>query len=149
MLDKSYYPDSQGGIPNGAKLVLDPKLQERSAEPCDTGSTREILGKEFPGLEFGVLDEGWIEKARFYAVDDGSVEERARRVRGELKGYVEELRRREGGRERRDVVVVTHGVFMRFLVEDQGIDLPKAGWKSFYVEEGNGGSILVPVGGGD
>ncbi|KAH7395519.1 histidine phosphatase superfamily [Cadophora sp. MPI-SDFR-AT-0126] len=145
VLDKSYYAPGTGGVSNGAKLILDPKLQERSAEPCDTGSSREVLEREFSELEFGLLEDGWTGKTGFYAVDDESVEERARKVRGELRDYVEDLGRREGQGERRDVVVVTHGVFMKFLVGDQGIDLPKAGWKTFHVEEGETGWVLVPV----
>jgi broad specificity phosphatase PhoE len=47
--------------------------------------------------------------------------------------------------KKRDIVIVTHGVFMKFLVGDQEIDLPKAGWKSYTVEKGEGGSVFVPA----
>jgi hypothetical protein len=48
--------------------------------------------------------------------------------------------------ERGDVVVITHGVFMKHLSGDQGIDLPKAGWKSYTIKEDEeGGGVLVPV----
>ena len=47
--------------------------------------------------------------------------------------------------ERRDIVVVTHGVFMKYLSGDPAIDLPKAGWKSSTIEEGEGGGVFIPV----
>jgi hypothetical protein len=46
--------------------------------------------------------------------------------------------------KRRDIVIVKLGVFMKYLVGDPEIDLPKAGWKSYTVEEGEeGGSLFV------
>ncbi|KAH6716494.1 hypothetical protein BKA61DRAFT_478383, partial [Leptodontidium sp. MPI-SDFR-AT-0119] len=39
ILDKRYFdPSSEYGVDNGASLVIDPLLQERSALACDTGS---------------------------------------------------------------------------------------------------------------
>ncbi|KAF3358686.1 hypothetical protein VdG1_05240 [Verticillium dahliae VDG1] len=39
---------------------------------------------------------------------------------------------------------LTHGVFMKFLAEDQSIDLPKAGWKAFGLgNREDGGAVLV------
>jgi broad specificity phosphatase PhoE len=122
--------------------LLDPDLQERSALPCDTGSDRGVLEGAFPGLDFSILPEGWTSKKGFYAADDEAVEERAEKVRGELRKQLEALKRGE----RKDIVVVTHGVFMKFLSGDKEIDLPKAGWKSFTIDEGKeGGAVLVPV----
>ena len=45
--------------------------------------------------------------------------------------------------EKKDVVVVTHGVFMKFLSGDPEIDLPKAGWMSYIVGRDNGGGIVL------
>lgn len=48
--------------------------------------------------------------------------------------------------ERRDVVVVTHGIFMKHLSSDPGIDLLKAAWQSYTIKEDEeGGSVLIPV----
>jgi broad specificity phosphatase PhoE len=69
------------------------------------------------------------------------VEERARKVRWHVKQRAVKLK----GSKKGDIVVVTHGVFIKFLVGDQEIDLPKAGFKSFTVEEGEGGSVFVPA----
>lgn len=45
ILDKQSVGD--GGIDAGARLVLDPDLQERSDLPCDTGSDRATLEEKF------------------------------------------------------------------------------------------------------
>jgi hypothetical protein len=46
----------------------------------------------------------------------------------------------------KDIAVVTHGVFMKFLSEDPTIDLPKAGWSSYVLEHNSAGEvILVPI----
>jgi broad specificity phosphatase PhoE len=120
-------------------VILNPELQERSALPCDTGSERAVLEHEFPELDFKGLKEGWTSKDGTFGADDEAVENRAERVRRGLKRTVEAL-------NERDVVVVTHGVFMKFLSEDQEIDLLKAGWKSFETgEDGKGSVALVPI----
>lgn len=143
VLDKSYFePTSEQGVENGARLVIDPLLQERSALACDTGSERAILEKAFPRLDFEGLGRGWPSKEGIFSADDDVVHERARRVRMGLVERIEQL----NNADKRDVVVVTHGVFMKFLTEEPEIDLPKAGWKSYTVrkDEEQGGK-LVPV----
>lgn len=134
-----------GPILPDVKLILDPDLQERSALPCDTGSPIPDLISRFPALEgeikAGITEEGeWFAKEGKFAEDDEAVKARAARVRGRLAGLVKGL---EG--ERQDVVVVTHGVFMKFLAEDEGVDLPKAGWKGYRVVGEGEGARLVAV----
>jgi broad specificity phosphatase PhoE len=143
MLDKRYYDEGSGkGIENGAELVLDPDLQERSALPCDTGSDRRILETTFPTLDFSTLGLGWPTKEGSYGPDDDAVTERAKKVRGHVREKALVLK----GNKKRDIVIVTHGVFMKFLVGDPEIDLPKAGWKSFTIGGGEeGGSVFVPA----
>ncbi|KAK0750294.1 histidine phosphatase superfamily [Schizothecium vesticola] len=132
------------------KLILDPDLQERSALPCDTGSPVPALVARFPELE-GAIREGipaegeWFVKEGAFAEDDGAVRARAARVRGRLAELVEELEKEGGEGARKDVAVVTHGVFMKFLAEDEEVDLPKAGWKGYRVVEGGEGWKLVAV----
>lgn len=131
ILDKQYFePGSKKGVENGAKLVVDADLQERSALPCDTGSDRAVLEDSFPGLNFQQLEQDWQVKEGINSEIDEAVKERARRVRGRLAGLSSQL---EG--ERKDILVVTHGVFMKFLTEDWQIDLPKAGWKEFAINK--------------
>ena len=131
VLDKQYFDTSSGqGIDSGATLFLDPDLQERSDLPCDTGSSASELAKAFPGLSFGDLGEEWLMKSGRYAPNDDAVRERAERVR---KSLFETAKRLEN-KEQKDIVVVTHGVFMKFLTGDQEIDLPKAGWRVYTIE---------------
>ena len=151
--------NGQGGE-KGVKLILDPNLQERSDLPCDTGSDLAVLEERFPGLgwfekEGGVFKEGeqqpWWAKEGLSAADDAAVARRAAAVRRQLLGRARELERAaDHPGAKVDIAVVTHGVFMKFLSEDQGIDLPKAGFKAYRVEErdgsdGEGEAVLVPV----
>jgi broad specificity phosphatase PhoE len=130
ILDRQYFePGSKKGVENGAKLVVDADLQERSALPCDTGSDRAVLEESFPGLNFQRLKQNWHVKEGIYSETDEAVKERAKRVRGRLA----DLSSQQEG-ERKDILVVTHGTFMKFLTEDWQIDLPKAGWKEFAVD---------------
>lgn len=141
VLDKRYFsPQSGQGIENGSLLVIDPDLQERSALPCDTGSSREVLEDVFR-IDFSDLAEDWHTKEGLYSPDDAAVKERAKRVRSRVAEVVDNLK----DKEERQVVIVTHGVFMKFLVEDPEIDLPKAGWKSYTVGKNNSGDILLPI----
>ncbi|CEL09251.1 hypothetical protein ASPCAL12390 [Aspergillus calidoustus] len=142
ILDERYFdPESGNGIKNGATLILDPDLQERSALPCDTGSTSEILETAFPRLDIKGLAKGWQVKEGLYSPDDKAVEERAKRARSRIAAISEDLK----SQERTDVVVVTHGVFMKVLSGDQNIDLPKAGWKSYTVGTNGPDVALSPL----
>ncbi|KAK3902816.1 phosphoglycerate mutase-like protein [Staphylotrichum tortipilum] len=126
-----------------AKLILDPDLQERSDLPCDIGSDVSILEAKFPGLDYSPLGEGWYAKTGAYAADDETVAARAEGFRKKLLGLAKELG--ASGSEKNAVVVVTHGVFMKFLAEDESIDLPKAGWKAYAVEERSDRAVLRPL----
>lgn len=129
------------------KLLIDRDLQERSDLPCDTGSDRASLVAAFPSLDFGALDEDWFAKDGLYAANEASVIRRARIVREKLWDVTVTLKE-----ENRDskmpkaVIVVTHGVFMKFLSQDMDIDLPKAGWKGFHVRKDiEQQVVLLPV----
>jgi broad specificity phosphatase PhoE len=144
ILDKRNFAlgSNPGGIDGGAKLVVDPDLQERSDLPCDTGSDRLTLETNFPGVDFGALGNGWQIKDGAYSTDDEAVKARAARSRKRLAQLTEEMK----NERKKDIVVVTHGVFMKFLSGDPSIDLPKAGWSSYTISQDSGGhSILVPV----
>ncbi|KAG7284946.1 hypothetical protein NEMBOFW57_009561 [Staphylotrichum longicolle] len=141
------HESSSRGVNEGGegatKLILDPDLQERSDLPCDTGSDVSVLDARFPDLEFGTLGEGWPAKIGAYTANDEAVAARAEGFRKKLLGLTKELEANGSGKK--DVVVVTHGVFMKFLAEDEGIDLPKAGWKAYTVEETSGRAVLRPL----
>jgi broad specificity phosphatase PhoE len=131
-----------GGIDGGARLVIDPNLQESSELPCDTGSERAVLETAFPGVDFGVLGDNWQAKEGAYSADDAAVEARANKMRRRLAEVAEELK----NEQKKDIVVVTHGLFMKFLSGDPTIDLPKATWSSYTIMEDSAGDIiLVPV----
>ena len=144
VLDKrNFLPGSNtGGVDGGAKLIVDPDLQERSELPCDTGSERAVLETAFPGVDFRVLGNNWQAKEGTYSADDAAVEARAKKVRERLAEVAEELK----NEQKKDIVVVTHGVFMKFLSGDPTIDLPKAGWSSYSIGQDSAGDIiLIPV----
>jgi broad specificity phosphatase PhoE len=139
VLDKRYFDQgSSHGVENGATLILDPDLQERSALPCDTGSTSPALEKAFPGLGAKDLVEGWQVKEGIYAPEDEAVKERAKRVRSRVAELSDHLK----DEERNHIVIVTHGVFMKFLSGDADIDLPKAGWRSYTLGKHGSGIVL-------
>jgi broad specificity phosphatase PhoE len=80
-------------------------LQECSAMPCDRGSARETLESEWPHLDFSALEDDWNHKTGQYAADEQSLQRRAADVRKWLQGRPEQ-----------EIVVVTHGSFLRHLV---------------------------------
>ncbi|KAF7585720.1 hypothetical protein BBP40_010245 [Aspergillus hancockii] len=142
ILDKRYFdPESGYGVESGAILFLDPDLQERSALSCDTGSASETLEAAFPRVGFKDLADGWQVKEGLYSPADEAVEERAKRVKSRIAALCEDLQHQG----RTDIVVVTHGVFMKFLLGDPEIDLPKAGWKSYTVGTRSSDIVLSPL----
>lgn len=87
-------------------IILLPDAQEASDLPSDTGSEWGVLEGEFgDAVDGGLVGEGWNSKKGEYASDVASLEARARRLRGWLRG-----------REEREVAVVGHGLFWHFLV---------------------------------
>jgi len=98
-----------------------PELQECSAAPCDTGSHRSILEREYPNLDFSRLDEGWTSKEGQYgqsklvlsnvnlmgtllAPDEASLDRRATFMRRWLRD-----------RPENQILVIAHGSFLRHL----------------------------------
>jgi broad specificity phosphatase PhoE len=142
-------PGNTSGTEGGARLILDPDLQERSDLPCDTGSDLATLRSRFPDLNINSLEEGWYIKEGANTADDAAVAARAGSVRKRLQLLVDELAEASVPETKKDIVVVTHGVFMKFLAGDDSLDLPKAGWKAYTVSNGEGahgvGPVLIPV----
>lgn len=132
VLDKKYYSSSSnGGVENGAQLVVDPYLQESSSLGCDTGSTRESLSTEFPHLDLSDLGDQWPSKDGIFSSKQETVGKRAQLFRTRLAKTTAALQ----GKDKRDVAIVTHGVFMKVLSGESSIDLPKAGYKSFNLQK--------------
>ncbi|KAF3933434.1 hypothetical protein ABW19_dt0210305 [Dactylella cylindrospora] len=142
ILDKQYFPPEPGRSEvGGVKLVLYADVQERSNLGSDIGSPSDVLKREFPRLDHSSLSDGWQIKEGIYSTADEVVEQRANRVREHLRDLSESL----AGDARKDIVIVTHGVFMKFLSGEPDIDLPKAGWKSYRIgSDSEGKVILIP-----
>lgn len=139
--------DDNGHGFRNARLMIDRDLQERSDLPCDTGSERALLEEAVPSVDFNMLDEDWFLKTGLYAADEESVALRARIFREKLWNVADSVQRAQPiTTSRRAIVVVTHGVFMKYLSLDMNIDLPKAGWKTFRMTKiPNGEVILSPI----
>jgi len=145
ILDKQSLKNN--GSEEGARLIIDQDLQERSDLPCDTGSKRSAHEVAFPLLDFSVLAEDWYAKDGLHAANDSTVVARAKRFRETLRDTVHDIDRNEDlANMPKNIVVVTHGVFMKYLCEDMTIDLPKAGWRTFAIADGvNGEAVLKPI----
>ncbi|KNB16560.1 hypothetical protein FOXG_21978 [Fusarium oxysporum f. sp. lycopersici 4287] len=145
ILSKQYLKNN--GNEEGTRLIIDQDLQERSDLPCDTGSKRSALEIAFPLLDFSVLAEDWYIKDGPHAANDSAVAARAKRFRERLRDTVQAIHGSEDlANMPKKVVVVTHGVFMKYLCEDMTIDLPKAGWRTFAIADGvDGKAILNPI----
>lgn len=94
-----------------------------------------------------MLCNNWSEKEGAYTADDAAVEARAKVMRESLRDLTEELEKTGSAAEgKKDVVVVTHGAFMKFLAQDKSIDLPKAGWEAYTIGKRNDDEVtLLPV----
>jgi hypothetical protein len=96
----------------------------------------------FPTLDFSTLGLGWPSKEGAYSTDGHVVNKRARNIRDHVRERAVVLK----DSKRRDIVIIAHGVFVKYLVSDLEIDLLKTGWKSYIIEEGEeGGNFFVPA----
>ena len=140
--DQSFYaPGSGAGVLNGAQLVLEPEVQAHSARPCDTGSDIAILRSEFHDLPWETmqLDDTFPEKKGLYAADPESLRLRGARIQRQLKEQFQRL----AGTNRPDIVVVTHGGFLRFVSGDDRIEIGQARWKTLKVSFDQGSGIVI------
>jgi len=145
VLDRRYFePTSGKGVEAGAILIVDPDAQERSSLPCDTCSDRKSLQEMFPCIDFSQLPSGedatWRSKTGFYSEQDEAVKARAVRLRQTLESLVTLCE----NPSRPNVVVVTHGFFMKALTDNGSIDLPRPGWAAYRIQMGNNdGSVIL------
>ena len=132
-LDEKYYSGTpEKGQSEGARLLLEPDVQAHSARPCDTGSNQEILQSEFPHLPWDELsfDPLFPAKEGLYAKYPEALHQRGQRVHRLLEKEFNAL----AGDGRPDIVVVTHGGFMKYVILDDKMAFESAGWRSFLVE---------------
>lgn len=132
-LDEKYYnSDVPGsGRPQGAQLILEPYLQAHSSRPCDTGSCQSILRLEMPHLPWNELsfDPLFPAKEGPYATDADSLRQRGHMLHKTLEQHFTAL----AESDRPDIVVVSHGGFMRYIVLDNEVVIDSARWRSFNV----------------
>lgn len=107
-----------------------PLAQEVAANPCDTGFPAAELAASLPAIvppgavefdlaakvDFSLVEEGWNSKSGIYTPSFPAVERRAAALRAWLRGRSEE-----------SVVLVTHGAFLHYLIEDWADYDPKKG----------------------
>ncbi|KAK0654296.1 hypothetical protein DIS24_g5352 [Lasiodiplodia hormozganensis] len=93
------------------KVIALPEIQETSDLPCDTGSDRAELEREFAGqpVDLSRVEDGWNSKKGRWAATPEAVAERARVARV----FLRELAGEEG-----EVVVVTHGGLLHTFTQD-------------------------------
>lgn len=138
-LDSRYY--KEGGVANGAKLVLGADAQAHSARPCDTGSEISVLKDELvelPWCELKVeLDPVFPAKTGSYAPDMETLIARGERLRRGLEAQFLSIE----GSDRPDLVLVTHGGMMRFVIGGNECVRP-AQCRSFEVSFDDGNLIV-------
>ncbi|KAK1775027.1 phosphoglycerate mutase-like protein [Copromyces sp. CBS 386.78] len=99
---------------NNIPIVAHAGWQENSDKPCDTGSTIEVLKKEFPEVDFSRVDEVWpdksrkSEKAKKYWHTKDSILQRGEDVLKEIEAKV--WPEMEDGKA---VIAVSHSGFLR------------------------------------
>ncbi|KAK9846956.1 Histidine phosphatase superfamily [Penicillium brevicompactum] len=126
-------------LARGSQTV--PEVQAHSARPCDTGSEIAILRSEFHDLPWETmqLDDTFPEKKGLYAADPESLRLRGVRIQRQLKEHFQRL----AGTNRPDIVVVTHGGFLRFVSGDDRIEIGQARWRTFMVTFNQSSGIVI------
>lgn len=84
----------------GLNVIALPELQETSDLPCDTGSSPEILAKEYEGkpVDLSLVKPGWNNKRMRWAPTAMAIDKRAGDARRWLMA-----------RPEKEIVVVSHG----------------------------------------
>ena len=111
------------------KVVALPQLQETSSIPCDTGSSRAELEKEFEGcpIDFSLVTEDWNSKIGKWGTTDEIVAERALEARQWLRS-----------RPEKEIVAVAHGGFLHHLTQEwTGSEPFKSNVPSLYAKPGS------------
>ncbi|EME89037.1 uncharacterized protein MYCFIDRAFT_181416 [Pseudocercospora fijiensis CIRAD86] len=104
----------------GLKVIALSELQETSDLPCDTGSEKSKLEKEFANqpVDLSLVPDGWNCKRGKWSPTSQAIQARARQARQWLKS-----------REEKNIVVVTHGGFLHYFTKD---------WDAFEQSAGTG-----------
>ncbi|KAL3421717.1 phosphoglycerate mutase [Phlyctema vagabunda] len=101
-------------VQKGLVVKALPELQETSDLPCDTGSQRSALEKEFGvPVDLSRVEEGWNSKTGRWGPASEAIEARARDARIWLRSLGSEDPQADA-----DIVVVTHGGYLHYFTED-------------------------------
>ena len=100
-------------IAKGFVIITLPEAQELRGYPSDTGSDIEMLRKEMKDkpVDLSRVPEGWNSKSGKWAPERIPAEKRARELRAWFKA-----------RKEKEIVLVTHGGFLHYFVEDWSED---------------------------
>jgi broad specificity phosphatase PhoE len=95
-------------MPPNARILALPLAQETSEAPCDTGQDIQALNTAFraTNVDFKHLELGWNSKHGRWSQADSAVRQRA-----------EDLKKFLVDRKECEVVLVTHGYFLRYLTD--------------------------------
>jgi len=129
-------------------VVLNADLQETTGYPCDTGSTVPKIEQfvashtpSHPDIDFSTVPSDWNSKTGPYAPTNDALAKRAAKVRRWLKA-----------RPEKQIVVVTHAGFLRWLTGGEGGAFENCEWRTYRFDvegEDDGEARLVPIHGGD
>jgi broad specificity phosphatase PhoE len=106
----SFNSDIPNPLPQSPRIMALPQLQEITENPCDTGSSLDLLKAEFgeyvefQDLYFG-SDDWLVKGGTLYADDNDMLSKRA--------DFTKVIIRQQPDRE---IIVMTHGDFSHFLV---------------------------------
>lgn len=102
------------------RILLQPLAQENTSEPCDVGSSVEVLEDEYGTLvDTSLMSSDWYKKEGVNASTPEALRERARMLRRWLRG-----------RDEQDVVVVGHGTFWDCVTGTLDTDRGPSGMRS-------------------
>jgi broad specificity phosphatase PhoE len=91
------------------KIIALPEIQETSDLPCDTGSSKSELEREFAAynVDLSRVQEGWNSNTGKWAPTAPRISERGREARLWLRD-----------RPEKNIIVVTHGGFLHYFTDD-------------------------------
>lgn len=90
-------------------ILLLPDAQETTDMPCDIGSPASVITREFGDLvDAHMVTEEWTSKKGTYGTDTPTLRARAKALRQWLRARTE-----------MEVVVVSHGAILDYIVEDK------------------------------
>jgi broad specificity phosphatase PhoE len=125
-----------------ARVVAHPDLIEVSTAPCDTGSPLDTLRNEFPQIQFPeeLFPDSWPRQANSIPVKENTVYED---TPGALSLRADQIRRYVKNLDDTEIILVTHGGFTHFLLDDWAGDPGSS--RSYGTQLDNGEALPVTL----